>query len=71
MRVFAWSHLPFGEESRAIQSVELATVLLGEETYTQWVVTAFDESAVLFSRGKLWRVNPTSARGMKQGLRVI
>jgi hypothetical protein len=26
---------------------------------------ALDESVMLFSRGKLWRVNPTSARDMK------
>jgi hypothetical protein len=31
---------------------------------TRMVIT-FDESVVLFLRGKLWRVNPTSARGMK------
>jgi hypothetical protein len=33
--------------------------------------TKLDESAVLFSRGTLCRENPMSARGMKQGLRVI
>jgi hypothetical protein len=31
----------------------------------QRVVTGLDESAVLFSRGKLWRVNPISARDMR------
>jgi hypothetical protein len=33
--------------------------------------TGLDESTVLFSRGTLCRENPMSARGMKQGLRVI
>jgi hypothetical protein len=33
--------------------------------------TNLDESKVLFSRGTLCRENPMSARGMKQGLRVI
>jgi hypothetical protein len=30
-----------------------------------------DERAVLLPRGKLWRVNPMSASGMKQGHRVF
>jgi len=33
--------------------------------------TNLDERTVLLPRGTLWRVNPTSARGMKQGLRAI
>jgi hypothetical protein len=33
--------------------------------------TGIDESLVLFSRGKLCRENPSSARGMKEGLRAI
>jgi len=33
--------------------------------------TKLDEREVLLPRGTLWRVNPTSARGMKQGLRAI
>jgi hypothetical protein len=30
-----------------------------------------DERRVLLLGGTLWRVNPTSARGMKQGLRTV
>jgi hypothetical protein len=41
------------------------TAILKEEIYPLRVVTAFDESVVLCSRGKLWRENPASARGMK------
>jgi hypothetical protein len=33
--------------------------------------TNLDKRAVLLPRGTLWRVNPTSARGMKQGLRAV
>jgi hypothetical protein len=32
-----------------------------EEGYLLGRVIAFDEDAMLFSRGKLWRVNPISA----------
>jgi hypothetical protein len=34
-------------------------------------VTNLDERAVLLPGGTLWRVNPTSARGMKKGLRTV
>jgi hypothetical protein len=45
--------------------------LWNEKRYKlRWVI-AFDESAMLLARGKLWRVNPMSARDMKQGLRAI
>jgi hypothetical protein len=37
------------------------------ERHTYLEEIAFDENTVLLSRGKLWRVNPMSARGMKQG----
>jgi len=33
--------------------------------------TNLDERAVLLPGGTLWRVNPTSARGMKKGLRIV
>jgi hypothetical protein len=33
--------------------------------------TIFDENVVLLLRGKLWRVNPRSARGMKEGPRAV
>jgi hypothetical protein len=45
--------------------------VVGEERYVDCVESKLDESAVLFSRGKLCRGNPISARGMKQGLRTI
>jgi hypothetical protein len=32
--------------------------------------TNLDKRAVLLSGGTLWRVNPISARGMKEGLRT-
>jgi hypothetical protein len=32
---------------------------------------AGDESGMLLARGKLCRVNPISARGMKEGLKMI
>jgi len=34
-------------------------------------VTNLDERAVLLPGGKLWRVNPKSVRGMKQGLTAV
>jgi hypothetical protein len=40
-------------------------------SYNSSGVIVLDESTMLFSRGKLWRANLTSARGMKQNLRVI
>jgi len=33
--------------------------------------TNLDKREVLLSGGTLWRVNPRSARGMKQGLRAV
>jgi len=45
--------------------------VVGEERYANNGESKLDESAVLFSRGKLCRVNPISARGMKQSLRMI
>jgi len=45
--------------------------VVGEERYANSGETKLDESAVLFSRGKLCRANPISARGMKQSLRMI
>jgi hypothetical protein len=42
-----------------------------EKEYKLREVIAFDESAMLLSRGKLWRVNPKSARGVKQSLKTI
>lgn len=45
--------------------------VVGKEQYANSAETNLDESAVLFSRGKLCRRNPISARGMKQSLRMI
>jgi hypothetical protein len=39
----------------------LATVALEGDGAIYRLVIAFDEDVVLFSRGKLWRVNPISA----------
>jgi hypothetical protein len=33
--------------------------------------TNLDKREVLLPGGTLWRVNPISARGMKQGLRIV
>jgi hypothetical protein len=38
--------------------------------HIRWVIK-LDESVMLLSRGRLWRVNPRSASGMKQGHGVI
>jgi hypothetical protein len=45
--------------------------VVGKEQYANSGETNLDKSAVLFSRGKLCRENPISARGMKQSLRMI
>jgi hypothetical protein len=44
----------------------LASFLDEERHMDVWAI-AFDENVMLLPRGKLWRVNPRSARGMKQG----
>jgi hypothetical protein len=44
---------------------------LNEERLISMEETAFDEDVVLLPRGKLWRVNPRSARGMKQGPKAV
>ena len=45
--------------------------VVGKEQYVISGESKLDESAVLFSRGKLCRENPISARGMKQSLETI
>lgn len=69
--MFVESFLLSGECDLAIQREwMLASALFGERLISM-KETAFDEDVVLLARGKLWRVNPRSARGMKQGPKAV
>jgi hypothetical protein len=59
--------LPSGEKYSTIHFEEMLAFFLDEERHMYKWVIAFDENVMLLSRGKLWRVNPRSVRGMKQG----
>jgi hypothetical protein len=65
------SYLPLGEFDLTILKEWMLASALEEERLIHREETAFDESVVLLSRGKLWRVNPRSARGMKQGPKAV
>jgi hypothetical protein len=63
--VFVGPHVSSGAESLTISKDLWFAVFPEREIYVNEGGTKLDESAVLFSRGKLCRANPMSARDTK------